>query len=183
MSWFSHVSDSMYLALCAVFGVDPTSNDGLKRFVPAYINTATNAQAPRNMDVCYYAVSELQDSIFDYFQTKNVILNGNPTVKIEKEIPFNVIFTFYGENADDDAEHFWERIMFDSGKGGARSILRGRNIVPIGKPGRPVSLYETEGTFQRRRCDVRMDFAYLHTSYSGAGAVEVMPEFTIKAQE
>ena len=183
MGWFSHVSDSMYLALCAVFEVDPEAESSLKRFVPAYINNATNIQAPRNMNICYYAISQPQETIFDYFQTKKVMVNGVLKMKIEKEIPFTVLFTFYGDNADDDAEHFWERIFWDSGYGCARSVLRKKKIVPMGRPERPLALYETEGTFQRRRCDVRMNFAYLHTSNGDSGQVDERPDLFIDVQE
>ena len=182
MGWFSHVSDSIFYALCAVFKTNPASNDSLKRFVPAYIQDATNAQAPRNVDICYYAVTEAQDSGFDYIQMKNVLVSGVPKVRIKKTVPVSVLFTFYGDNADDDAELFWEQIQWDSGYESARSVLRRKNIVPIGKPDRPVSLYETEGTFQRRRCDVRMNFAYLMITDNSAGYVNESPEIGYNAQ-
>ena len=182
MGWFQPVSDAIYKALCAVFGIDPQSNDGLKRFVPAYIHNATNAQPPRETDICYFALSELQGTDFDYFQLKNIVVAGVPKVSIQKTVPINVLFTFYGEHADDDAEFFWSRIMWDSGSGSARSILRKSKIVPMGKPDRPLSLFEEEGTFHRRRCDVRMNFAYLMTSDVASGYVNEAPDLVIDSE-
>ena len=169
------MSDSIYLALCAVFGLNPQSEDSLKRFVPAYIENATNTQAPRDANVCYYAISEVQDSDFDYIQIGNAAKNASHTQTLTVTVPIDVLFTFYGENADNDAEHFWQNIQFDPGSGSARAILRGKKIVPMGKPSRPRSVYEVEGTFQRRRCDVQMAFAYLMETNSTNGYVDKAP--------
>ena len=180
MGWFETVRDAVYDALCAVFKLNPASSDALKRFVPAYIKNATNTQAPRNMNICYYAISELQGSGFDYIQERNTVVKGVPNIKVSKTIPVSVLITFYGDSADNDSETFWSRFQFDSGAGSARSVLRKKNIVPIGKPDRPVSLYEEEGTFHRRRCDVRLNLAYLESEESAVGYVDEVPDIVIQ---
>lgn len=180
MGWYETVRDAVYDALCAVFGLNPASPDALKRFVPAYIKDATNTQAPRNMNICYYAMSIMQGSGFDYVQEKNIIVNGVPKLNVSKTIPVSVLFSFYGDNADNDSEFFWSQFQVDSGAGCARSVLRKQNIVPIGEPDRPVPLYEEEGTFHRRRCDVRLNLAYLVSNEIGVGYVDEVPDIVIQ---
>ena len=183
MGWRNYVSDAVYLALCAVFKMDPSAPESLKRFVPAYISNATNAQAPRDMRICYYAISEVQDSGFNYIMLENVVVKGSPKVRLKKTIPVSVLLTFYGDNADDDAEDFWSEFQWDSGSESARAILRKMNIAPIGIPDRPILLFETEGTFQRRRCDVRLNLAYLSIKEADGEYVDEMPDFTLDAND
>jgi len=185
MGWRDDVSDAVYLALCAVFRMNPESKESMKRFVPAYMSNTTNAQAPRNMDICYYAISEMQDSGFDYIQLENVLVNDVPKVRLKKTIPVEVLITFYGDGADDESEKFWSEFQWDSGENSARALLRKKNMTTIGKPGvgRPVSLFETEGTFHRRRCDVRLYLAYLYITESEGEYVDNPPEFVIDETE
>ncbi len=179
MGWFQNVSDAVYLALCAVFKMNPQSPESMKRFVPAYIESTTNIQAPRNMNICYFALSEMPESGFNYIQLKNIVVDEVPKVRMERTIPVSVLLTFYGSNADDDAEKFWSDFQWDSGSESARAILRGMNIAPIGKPDRPVSLFETEGTYHRRRCDVRLYLAYLYITEGDGEYVDNPPDIVI----
>lgn len=178
MGWRDHVSDAVYLALCAAFEIDPDSSDGLKKFVPAYIKDTTNVQAPRNLDLCYYSLSLMPDSMFNYIQVLHPSRNEDRT-KLVKTIPVSVLLTFYGDGADDESEHFWSAFQFDSGPESARAILRKRNIVPYGEPGRPALVFEVEGTYQRRRCDVRFNLAYLEITEKAVGYVGQAPEIGI----
>jgi len=181
MGWRDDISDAVYLALCAVFNMNPQEKASMKKFVPAYMEHTTNIQAPRDMDICYYAISELGDSGFDYVQFNEVVVKGVPKVQIKKTIPVDVLLTFYGDSADDEAEMFWSVFQCDTGADSARALLRKRNIAPIGNPGikRPVSVYETEGTYQRRRCDVHLYLAYLYVTETGTDYVNVAPEIVI----
>ena len=167
----------MKLCRCAFYRCLPINI--MKRFVPAYLENATNTQAPRDMDICYFAVSELRETDYDYIQSSVEEDKGVSYAVVKKTIPIDVLLTFYGPDADDDAELFWSRFQTDFGAGSARAVLRGLNIVPIGKPRRPVALYETEGTYQRRRCDVEVQLAYLHVERWAAGTVDNPPAVTV----
>lgn len=182
MGWINHVRDAIYDALCAVFGTDPASADSLKRFVPAYIQDATNTQAPRDTNICYFAVSESQESGFNYVQTSGIMIKGAPAYKTCVTVPVDVLFTFYGPDADDDAETFWARIQQDIDCTSARAVLRSKRIVPMEGPSRPQSVFEIEGTYHRRRCDVRMGFAYLMITDSTGGYVDSPPEIGVVSQ-
>ena len=176
MSWFQKVSDAVAKMLCACFNLDPASLEAANRFIPAYQESMTNPQAPRNKNVVYYALSEAQDVGFDYVQTSTkAVGNTNKTI-IKKTIPVNVLLSFYGSNADDDAELFWSMFQWDSGAESPRAILRGEKIVPIGLPGRPIAVFEVEGTFHRRRCDVRLNLAYLDVTEHSVSVVTEPPE-------
>ncbi len=184
MGWFKTVSDAVYTALCAAFDVQPNSAAGLARFIPAYTENATTPQAPRDKDLCYFALSEMQDTDYDYQRVEYSVKNGVPIATLKKSIPVNALLTFYGPNADDDAEKFWSMFLWDSGPDSPRAILRKKNIVPNGTPKRPISLFETEGTFHRRRCDVNLTLLYLEiTEFSNKTQyVEEPPEIAETTQ-
>jgi hypothetical protein len=182
MGWFQTVRDGIYLALCAAFKVDPDSSAGLDRFVPAYVENTITPQAPKNLDVTYFSVESYQgESGLDYIMESQVVRDGKVKTRIEKSIPCSVLVTFYGPNADDDAEQFWSMFQWDNGAGSPRAILRGMQIAPVGTPVRPVSLYEVEDTYQRRRSDVRVNLVYLEISEYDSSEVDTPPEVTIQA--
>lgn len=92
MGWREVVSEGIYRALCAAFGYNPTGN-GLKRFIPAYVNNTITPQAPRDVDVCYFDVRayEGQDSGLNYIMQNQVVVNGQPKTKIMKSVPVTVL--------------------------------------------------------------------------------------------
>lgn len=181
MGWFESVREGIYEALCASFGCDPDA-DGLKRFIPAYDENVNVPEAPRNVDVAYYNVETYQgnDDNLDYVENMQILVEGQTKTQIKKSVPASVLVTFYGPNADDDAEKFWSAFQFDFGKGSPRSILRGKNIVPIGKPLRPVSVFEVEGTYKRRRSDVRVNLAYLDVEAVSSSEVHSAPDIQVQ---
>ncbi len=176
VGWFDVLQDAVYDALCATFHVDPTVDSSLARFVPAYVDEATTPQAPRNVNVCYYAISELDDPGTDFIQAVTREVKGVTKTQLESVVPVSVLLTFYGPNADNDAEYFKKVFMWDSGAESPRAVLRRLRIVPIGKPSRPIAVFEVEGTYHRRRCDVRLNLAYLDITELNASAVEQPPE-------
>lgn len=176
MDWFQKVSYAVARMLCACFNLDPESPEAAARFIPAYLESDTTPQAPRNKNVVYYALSEMQGSGLDYIQHKTLVKEGQTVTVIQKTIPIACTLTFYGPNADNDSELFWSMFQWDSGAESPRAILRSEKIVPIGLPERPVPLFEVEGTFHRRRCDVRLNLAFLDISEYQSSAVTEPPE-------
>ena len=183
MGWFEAIRDGIYCALCAAFGYDPDSQDALDKFVPAYEENTMTPQAPRNVDVCYYAVSPFQgDSGFNYIMLNQKSRDGQVKTEIEKTVPANVLVTFYGPKADDEAEAFWSLFQWDNGVNSPRAILRKKHIVPIGMPARPISLYEIEGTMKRRRSDVQVDLAYYEVAEKQSSYITEVPEVSLEQQ-
>ena len=183
MAWFDAVSDAVFDMLCACFGMDPESPVAAARFVPAYTEDTTTPQAPRNKNVVYYALSELQASGFDYIFTETKTVKGLPKTAITKTIPVSCLLTFYGSKADDDSELFWSMFQWDSGADSPRAILRKNRIVPIGKPERPQAVFEVEGTLHRRRCDVRLNLAYLDIAEYSSAVIEEPPEISVVTEQ
>ena len=184
MGWYDSVRDGIYEALCASFGLDPDATTSLDRFVPAYVEDTETPEAPRNVNLCYYSIESYSgDSTLDYIMHKQILKNGQTKTQITKSVPCSVLVTFYGPDADNDAEYFWSMFQWDNGVNSPRAVLRKRNIVPIGKPARPVSLYEVEGTYQRRRSDVRVNLAYLDITDHDSSVVNTPPEIVLKVSD
>lgn len=184
MRWRDYVGKAIYLACCAVFGYDPESQSALSHFIPAYTDDVNTPQAPRNVDVCYFDVQTFQgQSNFDYIMERQVTRNSIAKTGIVKTIPCSVLLTFYGPNADEDAEDFWSLFQWDNGGNSPRAILRQMKIAPIGKPDRPISTIEVEGTYQRRRSDVRVNLAYLVEKEYDSSHVDTVPDIGIQHQQ
>lgn len=178
MAWYQRTQESVYEMLCAVFSLDPDSDAAEARFIPAYTPGMTIPQADSNLNVCYYSVAEGTENNFDYVMVRR----GTKQVTIRKTIPVNVILTFYGPDADDDAEFFWSNLLVDTGKLSPQAILRQNSIALNGRPPRPNSVPELEGAIWRRRCDVRLSLAVYDEQTQASSYVETPPDVTIEAE-
>lgn len=181
MAWRQRVSDAMYQTLCRSFQIDPTSEEGMKRFVPAYIYEATTPIADRNMNVCYYDIRPGNEEGFRYIETTYAPKSGTGAkATIEKNIPITILLTFYGPNADDDSEYFWGLCQADLDYKSPRAYLRKLGIVFSGKPEFPVGLDQVEGTYLRRRCDVRLNLVLYDAHLLPYETVEHVPDITTR---
>ena len=161
MTWEKVAKNAVYLALCAVFRLDPESEEALSRFIPAYEETSTTPQADRNARVCYYFLQERQSTNFDYTELSYARSQDEAAVAtVGKNIPFTAALTFYGPKAYEDAEYFWSVFQIDLDTARARSLLRRTHIVPDGKPSRPQNSGETEGEYIRLLADGNLDLEY-----------------------
>ena len=107
---------------------------------------------------------------------------ADAVAKITRNIPVTVLCTFYGPNADDDSEHFWALCQTDVDNTSPRTVLRRKKIVLDGKPEFPVGVDQVEGTFIRRRCDVRLNLVLYDVHAIPYGTVEHVPETETAAQ-
>ena len=175
MAWYEKVKDAVYDMLCSTFGADPEAQTSLDRFVPAYTDNVTTPQYNSNDNVCFYTLSEEQGTSVDYVSEET----DGKHILITSNIPISLLLTFYGPKAYDDAEYFWSRAMVDNGSGSPRSVLRKNQITYRGRPVRPVTSPELEGTLWRNRCDVRVPLVYLNVDQVDAGMIEEAPEVTV----
>lgn len=160
-TWNEKVSDAVYDMLCAAFKVNPDLDSSLSRFVPAYVEDVTTPQAHRPKNVCYYYFSVTQGTEYDYIEVSHKRnTKGELVATVKKNIPVTLLLCFYGPDADADSEYFWSAFLHDSGYNSPRAVLRRQDIVPSGKPKRPLFIEQTEGTYNRRRCDVSMNLLY-----------------------
>ena len=183
MGWFEHVSDAVYDAVAAAMGLDPGLQSTVDRIVPAYVPGVTTPQYNSNDNVIFYDLSEESAPEAGWVS----IRNEENALNITKVIPVSLLLTFYGPDADDDAEKVWSRLLVDQGAGSPRAILRSNHIVfnyGLGRmPPRPVSMPELEGTLWRRRCDLRLSMSYLCTDELETTTVEKVPEVELKVAE
>ncbi len=184
LGWYDNLKDAVYLTLCATFELDPESNDALTRFIPAYEFDTTTPQAPRDKNVCYYSISELANTGYEYTMTEYGTIDGVPMYRIKNPIPVSVLFTFYGPNADNDAEHFWMMVMHEHGPKGPRGVLRKHDTLIMDmRPARPVCFDEIfEGTYPRRRADVRLNLIHCNVYEHPSEIVAAPIEFTLEPQ-
>ena len=181
MGWYETAADAVYKALCAAFLVNPESQEGMKRFVPAYLPNATTPQADRNVNVCYYDIKPADDPGFKYESVIYAPKNA-PQVKasVRRNMPITILITFYGPNADNDSEKFWAMCQADIDYRSPRSIMRKSHIVFNGRPDFPVGLDEIEGTYIRRRCDVRLNLVLRDINDIVYEPVEHAPDMVIR---
>lgn len=181
MGWFETVSDAVYTALCSAFDCNPDKKESMSRFVPAYLFQATTPQADRNVNVCYYDIRPADDPGFNYQTVLYAPKDAqNVAASVRRNIPITVLFTFYGPNADNDSEKFWSLCQADIDYRSPRSVLRKYHIVMNGRPGFPVGLDQIEGTYIRRRCDVRVNLVLRDVNNIGYVPVENPPDMSIQ---
>ena len=180
MGWLETTQDAIYKALCASFRIDPESEEGMKRFAPAYLFPATTPIADRNVDVCYYDIKPGEDEGLNY-ETIEYAPKDDPNVlaSIKRNMPVEVLITFYGPNADNDSEKFWSLCQADTDYRSPRAVLRGYDILFNGKPGFPVGLQEIEGTYIRRRCDVQLNLILRDVHKVEYGYVNTPPDMHV----
>ena len=93
-------------------------------------------------------------------------------VTVRKVVPIQCLFTFYGPDADEDAEKVWSRLFIDLGQGCPRSILRQAGMVPLPRPSHPNAAPELEGSLWRRRTDLTVYFSMLEEETIAVPQVE-----------
>lgn len=168
MTWLKKADKAVFEALCACFGLDPASSAAGKRFRAAYLEEATSPQSGRKDNLCYYALSESPNSSLDALFSRY----EDNAVTVRKVVPIQCLFTFYGPDADEDAEKVWSRLFIDLGQGCPRSILRQAGMVPLPRPSHPNAAPELEGSLWRRRTDLTVYFSMLEEETIAVPQVE-----------
>ena len=179
MGWRETADRAVFDALCAVFGLDPESGEASRRFRAAYLQEATNPPTDRTKNVCYYALSEQLAANLDSVETSYQEGAEGMKAVLRKIIPVQCLFSFYGPDADDDAEKLWSLLYLDTGAGCARSILRHAQMVPVPRPNRPLAVPELEGSLWRRRCDLTVFFSLLDETSVPVAQLAHAPEISL----
>ncbi len=176
MAWLKKADKAVFEALCACFGLDPASAAASRRFRAAYLDEATSPQSGRKDNLCYYALSESPNSNLDSLFSRY----ADNAVIIQKVIPIQCLFAFYGPDADEDAERVWSRLYIDLGQDSPRSILRKAGMVPLPRPAHPNAAPELEGSLWRRRTDLTVYFSLLAEETLAVPQVEEVPEMDVR---
>ncbi len=147
-------STSLYSALCACFGLDPSSPEASVLIRESYQEPENAPRPPRNTDVVYYsaapdpAAGEAPPvySAADAAQGSHV-----PVVSAFSAWTLTVVC--YGPHALENARKI-RAFLFLDGAGFPRSLLRKAGLRPVPDPPEPMLLHEPEGSLWRERADL-----------------------------
>ena len=143
----------LYNALCACFGLSPSSSEASILIREAYQEPENAPRPPRSSDVIYYSAEpDLagQEPPASYVSDNPVSASHTPAVSIYAAYRLQVIC--YGPNALENARKIRAFLYLD-GSGFPRTILRKAGLYPVPDPPEPLLLHEPEGSLWRRRAD------------------------------
>ena len=144
----------IYQALCACFGLLPSSAQASALIREAYQEPENAPRPPRSADVIYYSVAPdpaAAEAPF-FFATENPASAAHdPAVSSFAAWTLQVIC--YGPHAQNNARRIRAMLYLD-GEGFPRCILRKAGIRPVPDPPEPMVLHEPEGSLWRLRADL-----------------------------
>lgn len=162
--WLRESEIGVALALCAVFGLNPESDEAIGFIRYKYRDNQNVPEGLTKRDMVYITLSSTADPSSAWaavaYKSVSTVKNGVTEVSIfveqTKPIPLNCLLTFYGDHAREYAEQARSGLMIDTGPGSPRYILRDRKLVPAGWPDNPVTTPEPVAGIWRMRSDLRM---------------------------
>ena len=171
------MNEAIYQALCACFGLAPSSQEASVLIRPAYQEPENAPRPPRNTDVIYYSVSpdvSAQEAPPAYSSDNPAAASHEAMVFSYSAWTLQVIA--YGPHALLNARKI-RAFLFVDGPGFPRAILRKAGIRPVPDPPEPLLLHEPEGSLWRERADltVRLRAEEKETHPTRRGAITVPP--------
>ena len=172
----------LYKALCACFGLSPSSSEASVLIREAYQEPENAPRPPRSADVIYYSVAPDTGAAEPppaYSAENSQQASHNPAVSSFSAYRLQIIC--YGPNALSNARKI-RAFLYIDGANLPRSILRKAGLYPVPDPPEPLLLHEPEGSLWRLRCDLtiqlRRNEKQPHPTRSGA--VGVAPAVVIR---
>ena len=176
------MTETIYRALCACFGLLPSSADASMLIREAYQEPENAPRPPRNTDVIYYSVepdSAATEAPPEY--TKENAADASFALAVSTFAAWKLQVICYGPHALTNARQI-RAFLYVDGSNMPRGILRKAGIRPIPKPPEPLLLHEPEGSLWRLRCDLTIQLCreekQMHPTK--LGAVGVVPVVVIK---
>ena len=145
---------TIYQALSACFGLQPSSSDASILFREAYQEPEPAPQPPRSADVIYYSVAPDTGAAEPppACSAENAQqASHKPAVSTFAAYRLQIIC--YGPNALSNARKI-RAFLYIDGANLPRSILRKAGLYPVPDPPEPLLLHEPEGSLWRHRCDL-----------------------------
>ena len=175
------MTTTIYQALCACFGLSPSSADASILIREAYQESENAPRLPRNTDVIYYSVSpdvSAQEAPPAYSTDHPADASHEAVVSSFSAWTMTVVC--YGPHALSNARKI-RAFLFVDGAGFPREILRKAGIRPVPDPPEPMLLHEPEGSLWRERADLTVSIRAEETQIHSArrGAVTVAPAVRI----
>ncbi len=178
------MNEAVFQALCACFGLMPSSRQASILIREAYQEPENAPRPPRNTDVIYYSVAP-----------DTAAQEAPPVYGVEtagQELQILVVSAFsawtlqvicYGPHALSNTQKI-RAFLFVDGPGFPRNILRKAGLYPVPDPPEPMLLHEPEGSLWRQRADLtvslRMEEKETHPVQRGA--ITVPPAVSIQSE-
>ena len=144
----------LYTALCACFGLPPSSSQASVLIREAYQEPENAPRPPRNTDVIYYSVAPdpaAAEAPAAYTAENPVQASQCPVVSFFSAWTLQIVC--YGSYALANARKI-RAFLFVDGPGFPRRILREAGLYPVPDPPEPILLHEPEGSLWRERADL-----------------------------
>ena len=175
------MNEAIYKALCACFGLSPSSAEASALIRQAYLEPENAPQPPRTVDVIYYFLQpdpSAPEPPPSYAAENPSTASHTPTVFSFSAWKLQIIC--YGPHAEQNARRI-RALLFIDGSGMPRSILRKAGIRPVPSPPEPLLLHEPEGSLWRQRADLTIAFRAeeKQTHPARRGAITVPPAVRI----
>ncbi len=172
---------TIYQALCACFGLAPTSTQASALLREAYQDPEPAPRPPRNTDIIYYSVAPdaaAREAPPAYSEEVLLPAFHMPAVSCFSAWTLQVVC--YGPHALSNARKI-RAFLYVDGPGFPRSILRKAGIRPVPDPPEPMLLHEPEGSLWRQRADLTVSLRReeKETHPARRGAVTVPPAVLI----
>ena len=175
------MSETIYMALCACFGLAPASSEADVLIREAVQEPENAPRPPRRTDVIYYSVEPdayAQEAPAAYTADNPSVSSHVPTVSSFSA--WRLLVICYGPHALSNARKI-RAFLYVDGAGFPRAILRKAGLYPVPNPPEPLLLHEPEGSLWRERADltIRLRVEETETHPTRRGAVTVAPAVVI----
>lgn len=176
------MNEVIYNALCACFGLSPSSAEASVLIREAYQEPENAPRPPRNTDVIYYSISPdaaAPEAPPAYSADNPGQASHTPAVSAFSAWTLQIVC--YGPHALQKARTI-RYFFFLDGSGYPRAILRKAGVYPVPDPPEPVLLHEPEGSLWRKRADLTVSLRAeeKETHPVRRGAVTVPPAVVIR---
>ena len=176
------MTTTIYQALCACFGLSPSSAEASVLIREAYQEPENAPRPPRNTDVIYYSVfpdAAAPEAPPAYTADNPGQASHVPAVSAFSAWTLQIVC--YGPRALQKARKI-RYFLFLDGSGYPRAILRKAGVYPVPDPPEPVLLHEPEGSLWRKRADLTVSLwaEEKETHPVRRGAVTVPPMVIIR---
>ena len=174
-------STILYSALCACFGLSPSSAEASVLIREAYQEPENAPRPPRGTDVIYFSVepdAAAQEAPPEYSSDDPAF--STHTVTVSSYSAWRLLVICYGPHALMNARKI-RAFLYVDGAGFPRAILRQAGIRPVPYPPEPMLLHEPEGSLWRERADltIRLRAEETQTHPARRNAVTVTPGIVI----
>lgn len=171
------MNENIYAALCACFGLSPSSEEASVLIREAYQNPENNPRPPRDINVIYYSLLPDPTAREDppaYAGENPASASHVPSVS--RFTAWSLQVVCYGPQALENAKQI-RSLLFLDGAGYPRAILRKAGIRPVPDPDAPVLLHEPEGSLWRRRADLTVSLRMVEkeTHPAKRGSIQTAP--------